>query len=90
VQALDEFVGAVEVFCYCEPQLAANRMSSRLGAGRHPIHRDVTNASVIDQAAALSAAVTPLALGSALVKVDTGQPGAPARAFAAVTAALGR
>ena len=37
-----------------------------------------------------SPTVTPLGLGAALVKVDTGQPGAPARAIAAITAALGR
>jgi predicted kinase len=94
-RALREFAGAVEVFCHCEPRLASSRISSRLDTGRHPIHRDminrdVTKASVIDHAAALAAAVTPLDLGKALVKVDTGQPGAPARAFAGVTTALGR
>jgi predicted kinase len=94
-RALDEFAGAVEVFCYCDPQLAASRIGSRLNTGRHPIHRDMINrdaheSSVTEHAASLAAAVTPLVLGAALIKVDTGQPGASARAFAEVTAALGR
>jgi predicted kinase len=86
-RALREFAGAVEVFCRCEPQIAAQRMRARLGAGRHPIHRDVINPSIMDRAAALAASVTPLRLGAALVDVDTGQPGAPGAAAAAV---LGR
>ncbi len=85
-RALGEFAGALEVFCYCDPQLAASRMRSRLGAGRHPIHRDVISPSILGQAAA----VIPLGLGAALIQVDTGQPGAPDRAVDAVTAALGR
>jgi len=89
-RALGEFAGALEVFCYCDPQLAASRMRSRLGAGRHPIHRDVISPSILGQAAALAAAVVPLGLGAALVQVDTGHPGAPDRAVDAVTAALGR
>jgi predicted kinase len=48
-RALGESAGAVEVFCFCDPQL-----------------------------------------GAALVKVDTGQPAAPARAVASVSAALGQ
>jgi hypothetical protein len=46
--------------------------------------------SIIGRAAGLATTVTPLGLSPALIKVDTGQPGAPARAVAAVTAALGR
>lgn len=88
-RALGEFAGAVEVFCYCDQQMAASRMRSRHGTGRHPIHRDVINPSILDRASALAASVTPLGLGAALVQVDTGQPGASARAVAAVTAALG-
>jgi len=65
-------------------------MRARHGTGRHPIHRDMISPSIIGRAAALAATVTPLGLGAALVRVDTGQPGAPARAVAAVTAALGR
>jgi predicted kinase len=89
-RALGEFTGAVEVFCYCDPQLARSRMRSRHDTGRHPIHRDVINPSILDQAAALAGTVTPLGLGAALVRVDTGQDGAPARAVAAAAAALGR
>ncbi len=85
-RALGEFAGAVEVFCHCDPQVAASRMRSRHGTGRHPIHRDVINPQLLDQAAGLAAAVTPLGLGAALVKVDTGKPGASAWAVAAVTA----
>lgn len=88
-RALGEFAGAAELFCYCDPQLALSRMRSRLGTARHPIHRDVINPSILDQVAGLAAAVVPLGLGGACVKVDTGLPGAPARAIAAVTAALG-
>jgi hypothetical protein len=74
----------------CDPQLAVSRMRSRHGAGRHPIHRDVINPAILDRAAALAGSVVPLGLGAALVRVDTGQPGASAGAVAAVTAALGR
>jgi len=89
-RALAEFAGAAEVFCYCDPQLAESRMRARHGAGRHPIHRDVISPSIVGRAADLAATVTPLSLGAALIKVDTGHPGAPARAVAAATAALGR
>jgi predicted kinase len=90
VRALGEFAGAVEVFCRCEPQLAARRMRGRHGAGRHPIHRDVINPSVMDSAATLAATVIPLRLGAALVQVNTGEPDSPGMAVAAVAAALGR
>jgi hypothetical protein len=89
-RALAEFAGAVEVFCCCEPQLAADRMRGRIGRGRHPIHRDVISPSVLDLAADLAATVTPLELGAALVRVDTGKPAAAATALAGVSAALGR
>ncbi len=94
-RARAEFAGAVEVFCYCEPKLASSRVGGRLDTGRHPIHRDMINrdvrkSSVTEHAAALAGAVPPLGLGAALIKIDTGQPGASARAFARVTAALGR
>jgi predicted kinase len=87
-RTLSEFAGAAEVFCYCDPQLAGSRMRARHGAGRHPVHRDMISPSIISGGADLAATVTPLGLGAALVKVDTGQPGAPARTVAAVTAAL--
>jgi predicted kinase len=89
-RALAEFAGATEVFCRCDPQVAASRMRSRHGSGRHPIHRDMINPSLIDEAAARAASVVPLGLGAALIEVNTGQEGAPARAVAVVTAALGR
>ena len=87
-RAFGAFAGAVEVFCYCDPQLAANRMRTRHSTARHPIHRDVINPSIMDRAATLAASVVPLNLGAALVKVDTGQAGALDRAVAAVKAAL--
>lgn len=89
-RALGEFAGAVEVFCRCDPQLVAGRMRARHGAGRHPIHRDVINPSLLDRVTALAATVTPMGLGASLVTVDTGQPGASASAIAAVTAELSR
>jgi hypothetical protein len=88
-RALSEFAGAVEVFCHCDPQLALSRMRSRHGAGRHPIHRDVINPAMLDRGLDLAATVVPLGLGAALVTADTGEPGAPERAIAAITAALG-
>jgi gluconate kinase len=87
-RALIEFAGAVEVFCHCDAQVAARRMRDRHGTGRHPIHRDVINPSLIDQAAALAPTVTPLGLGAALVMVDTGEPGASVKAIAGVLEAL--
>jgi hypothetical protein len=42
-RAVAEFAGALEVFCRCDPALAASRVAERRGAGRHPIHRDVIN-----------------------------------------------
>lgn len=88
-RAIAEFAGAVEVFCWCDPQLTVSRMQARHSAGRHPIHRDVINPLLLDQAAAVAAQVVPLELHGRLIRVDTGQPGAPEQAVAAVTA-LGR
>jgi predicted kinase len=91
-RAVTEFAGAVEVFCHCDPALAASRVAARRGAGRHPIHRDVINPAGVgsaDHIARLAAAVTPLGLGGPLVEVDTGQPGAGAEAAAAVKAVIG-
>ncbi|MGH3154220.1 MAG: AAA family ATPase [Streptosporangiaceae bacterium] len=86
-RAVAEFAGAAEVFCHCDPALAAARMAARIGAGRHPIHRDVINPAEVGSAAhiaELAATVTPLQLGGPLVEVDTGRPGASAEAVAAV------
>jgi predicted kinase len=91
-RAVTEFAGAVEVFCHCDPALAASRVAARRGAGRHPIHRDVINPVGVgsaDHIARLAAAVTPLGLGGLLVEVDTGQPSAGAEAAAAVKAVIG-
>jgi predicted kinase len=91
-RAVAEFGGAIEVFCHCDPQLAADRTMARRGAGRHPIHRDMINpggAGASAHIASLAATVTPLRLGGPLIEVDTGQPGASARAVAAVRAAIG-
>ena len=91
-RAVAEFAGAIEVFCRCDPALAAARSLARHQTGRHPIHRDVINPAGVGSAehiASLAATVTPLRLGGPLVEVDTGQPGAPQRAVAAVKALLG-
>jgi len=89
-RALSEFAGAVEVFCHCDPEVAAARMRGRHASGRHPIHRDVINPALIDRVATAVATVTPLGLGAALVQVDTQQPGASAAAITAISAALSR
>ena len=87
-RALAVLAGATEVFCRCDPQLAAQRMRARLGAGRHPVHRDVINPALLDGAAGLAARVTPLGLGGALVIVDTDAPDAAAQVPARVRAVL--
>jgi predicted kinase len=87
-RAGEEFAGAIELFCRCDPGLVGTRMRNRHGASRHPIHRDVINPALIGPAAAVAASVTPLGLGAALIEVDTGNPDAPARAVTAVKAAL--
>jgi hypothetical protein len=87
-----EFAGAVEVFCRCDPELAASRSRARHDAGRHPIHRDMINPAGVGSAAhvaSLAATVTPLRLGGPLIEVDTGRPGAAAEAVAAAQAVLG-
>ena len=91
-RAVAEFAGAAEVFCHCDPALAAARVAARIGAGRHPIHRDVINpagAGAAAYIASLAATVTPLGLCGPLIEVDTGPPGAGAAAVAAVRAAAG-
>ena len=85
-RALAEFAGVTEVFCHCDPWLAADRAAARIGHGRHPIHRDVMNPAIAGRVGFLAATVTPLALGAALVDVDTGTPGAGERAVTAVLA----
>jgi predicted kinase len=87
-RAVREFTDAIEVFCHCDPRLAASRMRARHGAGRHPIHRDVINPTLLEEAAERAATVLPLGLGGPLITVDTAQAGAPAWAATAVRAAL--
>jgi predicted kinase len=91
-RAVAEFAGAVEVFCHCDPELAAVRSLARHEGGRHPIHRDMINPGGAGSAAhiaSLAATVTPLRLGGPLIEVDTGRPGAPVEAVAAVRAIVG-
>ena len=91
-RAIAEFAGAVEVFCHCDPDLAAVRSMARREGGRHPIHRDMINPGGVGSAAhiaSLAATVTPLRLGGPLIEVDTGRPGAPVEAVAAVRAVVG-
>ena len=90
-RAVAEFAGAAEVFCHCDPELAATRSLARREAGRHPIHRDMINPGGVGSAAhiaSLAATVTPLRLGGPLIEVDTGRPGAPGKAVAAVRAVV--
>ena len=91
-RAVAGFAGAVEVFCYCDPSLAAERSIARHEAGRHRIHRDMINPAGVGSAAhiaSLVATVAPLGLGGPLIKVDTGQPSAGADAVTAVGAVVG-
>lgn len=85
-----EFAGAIEVFCHCDPGLAAGRSAARVGHGRHPIHRDVINPAAMgsDRVRYLAGTVTPLELGAGLVRVDTGAPDAAGRAVREVRALL--
>jgi hypothetical protein len=61
---------------------------ARIGHGRHSIHRDVINPAMAGRPAELAATVTPLRLGAALIKVDTGVPGATEEAVMAVRSVL--
>ncbi len=91
-RAVAEFAGAAEVFCHCDPDLAAARSIARRETGRHPIHRDMINPDGVGAAAhiaSLAATVIPLGLGGPLIEVDTGRRGAPAEALAAVRAVMG-
>ena len=85
-RALGEFAGATEVFCHCDPRLAADRVNARIGHARHPIHRDVINPAMAGRPAARL--VTPLRLGAALIEVDTGAAGAAESAVTEVRSAL--
>jgi predicted kinase len=90
-RAVAEFGGAIEVFCHCDPDLAAARSIARREAGRHSIHRDMINPAGVGTAAylaSLAATVTPLGLGGPLFDVDTGRPRAAPAAVAAVRAAI--
>jgi predicted kinase len=91
-RAVAEFAGAAEVFCRCDPELAAERALARQQTGRHPIHRDMINPAGVGSPAhlaSLAATVTPLGLGGPLIVVDTGRPDAVATAVATVLAVLG-
>jgi predicted kinase len=88
-RALREFAGRVEIFCRCEPELVQRRMRDRHARDRHPIHRDVINPAILDNAAELARSVTPLGLGAALIEVDTTRDGYSDRLLADVRAAIG-
>jgi predicted kinase len=70
-RAIECFAGWAELFCRCDPELAAQRMRERRERDRHPIHRDVINPAMLDGVAAHAATVTPLHLGGPLVELDT-------------------
>jgi glucokinase len=87
-RALREFAGRVEIFCRCEPALVQRRMRDRHARDRHPIHRDVINPAILDNAAELARSVTPLGLGAALIEIDTTRDGYQDRLLADVRAAI--
>lgn len=70
-RALTEFEGCIEVFCCCDPALAEARMRARHRQGRHSIHRDVINPSMLERAPHLAETVVPLGVGRALIEVNT-------------------
>jgi predicted kinase len=70
VRAVEEFQGCIELFCRCDPAVAQQRATARLGQQRHPIHRDVMNPTILDALAAAAAEVEPLGLGGELIEVD--------------------
>jgi predicted kinase len=72
-RAESEFTDWVQLFCYCRPELAEQRMRNRHEGERHPIHRDVINADVIKQTRHLAASVQPLQTNGPLIKLDTGR-----------------
>jgi predicted kinase len=74
-RALREFTGWTEVFCRCDPTVAAQRVRARATRARHPIHRDVINPAILDGITRLVATTTPLQLaGGRLIEVDTTEP----------------
>jgi predicted kinase len=88
-RALQEFAGWTEVFCRCDPEVAAQRVRARATQARHPIHRDVINPAVLDSIARLATTTTPLQLaGGRLVKIDTTKPVDGPAIAAAVRAAF--
>jgi predicted kinase len=70
-RAIHEFAGCIEVFCHCDPSEAERRVRRRLAEGRHPIHGDVVDPTMLDGHAALVAGVQSLGLGGPVVDVDT-------------------
>lgn len=88
VRALEEFAGALEVFCTADPDEVRARMVARHQGERHPIHRDVMNSALIDRAVEVTRTASPLGLGAGLVPVDTMRPDAIERAVAEVRATL--
>jgi predicted kinase len=89
-RALREFGGWTEVFCRCEPEIAAERVRVRATGARHPIHRDVINPALLDSIARLVATTTPLQLaGGRLVEVDTTEPVDGPATAAAIRAIVG-
>jgi predicted kinase len=89
-RAMREFAGWVEVFCRCDPEVAAQRMRARAADARHPIHRYVSNPAILDGVADVVASTTALRVtGGSLVEVDTTAHRNESEAVAAIRAALG-
>jgi predicted kinase len=89
-RAMREFAGWVEVFCRCDPEVAAQRMRARAADARHPIHRDVINPAILDGVADVVASTTALRVtGGSLVEVDTTAHRNESEAVAAIRAAPG-
>lgn len=89
-RAMSEFAGWVEVFCRCDPEVAALRMRARAADARHRIHRDVINPAILDGVADAVASTTPLRVkGGSLVEVDTTVGGDESATISAIRAVLG-
>jgi predicted kinase len=89
-RALREFAGWIEVFCRCDPEVAAQRARARATEARHLIHRDVINPGLLDGIARVVATTTPLQLaGGTLVEVDATEPVDGPATAAAIRAAFG-
>ena len=88
-RAIQEFRGWIEVFCHCEPSVAEQRMRTRATMGIRFIAK-LINPALLQEATSVAAFVTPLSLGSGLIKLDTTEYLDATATVAAVRAAVNR